>query len=199
MKQRQTLLERWIEGEGRLGGDPRLAGKPGERVFPGDEKQPNFAPTRVCFRCGASSWKGAPLSGCSEKRGTGVPWKHEYYYPERDDPFRMPIDASTDYAEWRRMTLAELIAFARYLGLKSQGSLSAAISWTAIRDTFAPGPDDRAIQYAIALYREKAEKRGRLMSWVLNVIDRRLAAGETIPEPELEEEGEADGSAQDPG
>lgn len=139
------LRERWLAGEGRLGAQK--------------------GPQLVCWRCGASQRKGAPLSGCTEKRGTGQPWAHEYFDPELVDP-------------WRDLPTMEILSLATYLQLKATGSLATVETWTAM---WTEGQRDGQIGYAIALYREKAEKRARLLGWALDVLERRLAAEKGAP------------------
>lgn len=63
------LLTGWINGPGRVGGEPPTV-------------------TRICWRCGAAEApKPAPLSGCTEKRGGQHPWVHDFREVGVDHPW----------------------------------------------------------------------------------------------------------------
>lgn len=106
---------------------------------------------QVCWACGAD-WRGAPLSGCTEKRNA-KPWRHNFLRPGIDHP-------------WRDWPFEDLVAFSEYLRLKAAGSLAAVRAWQAV-----PGESGAAVDYAVELYSEKAVKRIRLLEWVLRELE----------------------------
>jgi len=107
----------------------------------------------VCWRCGAASEDGAPLSGCTEKRGPGRPWAHDYKKPGTDHPWAADSDQ-------------DLVDLVDYLAMKATGSWMTCLAFGEL--------ETLAGRYAEELYREKAMKRGRLLRWAIGELTIRI-------------------------
>lgn len=143
-----NLINRWLDTSdgARLGSAPR--------PLPPDGRPLGYLDLEdvACSRCGASA-HGAPLSECTEKRGEGLPWEHAYRRTT-GDPWRGDL------------TDLQLLQQAAYLSTKAYGSLVTAKAFAECQ-----GPDS----YSAQLYREKADKRLRLLAWTVRVIEARKA------------------------
>lgn len=156
---------------------PRPAGPAGGGPTLGD-MLPSLEELRqhmVCWRCGAIAYESSP---CTEKRGDGPPWRHEFMDRRSMHP-------------WPDWPLAELIELARYLAGKSASSLATAKAFDALvraGDRIpAPERERQSHRFAAALYANKAAKRIRLLDWVVAEVSRR---GSSDPLPAGWKEGQ---------
>lgn len=119
----------------------------------------------VCWRCGATPGDESP---CTEKRGEGPPWQHDF----RDR-------ASDPWVDWPTEEVHQL---ALYLGLKATSSLRTAFAFDGLTKHAADMGISRATryQYALAaqLYAQKATKRTRLLDWAMDVWEARIRKGD---------------------
>jgi hypothetical protein len=143
-----NLINRWLDTSdgARLGAAPR--------PLPRGDKPLGYLDLEdvACCRCGASAL-GAPMTECTEKRGEGPPWEHEYRRTT-GDPWRTTLNDT------------DLLEQAAYLATKAYSSLKTAAAFAECQ-----GPDS----YAAQLYREKSDKRLRLLAWTVKVIEARKA------------------------
>lgn len=140
----------WIHGEGRLGEGPA-------------------GPGQTCWRCGEVPPAASP---CTEKRGDGPPWRHDFQ------------DRAT-FHPWRDYVYAELMELGRYLQGKSLSSLATARAFDALvtygeRIGFSAGARQSHV-FARALYADKAAKRIRLLDWVMDELEERAPEQEYLP------------------
>jgi hypothetical protein len=138
----------WAAAPGRLGegGDPLPA-------------------NAVCWRCGAVPATSSP---CTEKRGAGPPWQHEFLDRESARP-------------WGDYRLDELYMLTAYLEGKARSSLYTALSFKALvargRELGFSRTQRYQHKFAQALYAEKATKRLRLLTWSIEEYERRVKEG----------------------
>lgn len=145
---------------GPAGGGPTL-----RDVIGADKADYSFM---ICWRCGAQGYAGGP---CTEKRGDGPPWEHQY------------VNRTQIIDPWARhgYGLEELIDLARYLAGKSMSSLATARAFRALVDNadrlgLSKRERDSHL-FATALYADKAAKRTRLLDWAVDAIELRLEEG----------------------
>lgn len=155
-----SSMDRWIHGEGRLG-EPALRSAAGDAPdLPGPGQQ--VIRRKICWRCGATPATSSP---CTEKRGDGPPWRHQFLDRDLDHP-------------WTDWDLDDLEALCLYLGGKARSSLLTATAFGDLVDNAKLLRLSRARvsghMFARGLYREKAAKRILLFDWALAEFERRL-------------------------